>query len=562
MAGLPILSRRVRHVQRYVRVLEVLARHGFADLAARLGLDTLIDRGREILRAAPHAAHERLSLPERVRRMMEELGPTYVKLGQVLSTRPDLIPEEWAEEFKSLQDDVPGVDFEVIRRAIEAEFPGRHDRLFRSIQKKPLAAGSMAQVHRARLRDGARIVLKVLRPGIREVTETDMEILHSLAEIAESHFSNLGYSPTEVVNEFAKELAKEVDLTHEGRATERLGAMFEDDPGVAFPRVYWEATTRNVLALEELRGIVLSRLQDGQLSDQDRRTLVENGARAVFRQCLEFGYFHADPHPGNLIALEGGRIAFIDCGMTGEIDARTSRQLADLVSGVVTGDLDRVIGVVGALGDLEPERLEERGLRADVHSIVSQFQHVPLEQLNLGHLLQEFFRALRVHHVRCPADLIFLIKALTTIESVGRKLDPSFKMVEFVRPYVERLVQRRYGLPAIRSRMKRSLLQYAELLEDLPGEVRPLLSQLRRNRLAVNLEHRGLSRLTRTIEHASRNIAFALIIAATLIGSSILVLAAREPGVGALAAIGIAGFALGGVMLVVMVVSNWRARGD
>ncbi len=562
MPTLSTIPRRIRHVQRYIRVLEVLARHGFADLAHQLRLDALIDRGRGILGAAPRASQEHIPRAERVRRVLEELGPTFVKMGQVLSTRPDLIPQEWVDEFTKLQDDVPGVDYEVIHATLEAEFPGKVKRLFRSIQKKPLAAASMAQVHRARLHDGARIVLKVLRPGIREVTETDMEILRTLAEMAESHFSNLGYSPTEVVSEFAKELAKEVDLTHEGRATERLRGMFEDDPDIVFPKVYWEATTRSVLALEEIRGVVLSRLEDGEISDEDRRRVVENGARAVFRQCLEFGFFHADPHPGNLIALPEGRIAFIDCGMTGQLDSKTAQHLADLVSGVVSGDLERIVGVVGALADVAPEKLEDRAFRADVQAIVSEFQNTPLERLDLGRLLQNFFRALRAHQIRCPADLVFLIKALTTIESVGRRLDPSFEMVKFARPYIEGLVQKRYSLSAISARLRRSLLQYTELAEDLPGEIRPLLSQLRRSKFAFNLEHRGLGRLTHVIEHASRNISFALIIAALLVGSSILVLAARNPGLAALTAIGIAGFVASVILVALMVISNRRYHDD
>ncbi len=562
MPTLSTIPRRIRHVQRYIRVLEVFAKHGFADLAHQLRLDALIDRGRSIVGAAPKANQEHIPRAERVRHVLEELGPTFVKMGQVLSTRPDLIPQEWADEFTKLQDSVPGVDYEVIHATLEAEFPGKVTRLFRSIQKKPLAAASIAQVHRARLHDGARIVLKVLRPGIREVTETDMEILRTLAEAAESHFSNLGYSPTEVVSEFAKELAKEVDLRHEGRATERLRGLFEDDPDIVFPKVYWEATTRNVLALEEIRGVVLSRLEDGEISAADRRRVVENGARAVFRQCLEFGFFHADPHPGNLVALPGGRIAFIDCGMTGQLDTKTAQHLADLVSGVVSGDLERIVGVVGALADVEPEKLEDRGVRADAQAIVSEFQNTPLERLDLGRLLQNFFRALRAHQIRCPADLVFLIKALTTIESVGRRLDPSFEMVEFARPYIEALVQKRYSLTAIRSRLRRSLLQYTELAEDLPGELRPLLSQLRRSKFAFNLEHRGLGRLTHVIEHASRNISFALIIAAMLVGSSILVLAARNPGLAALTAIGIAGFVASGILVVLMIISNRKYHDD
>ncbi|MBL8885085.1 MAG: hypothetical protein JNK16_00375 [Phycisphaerales bacterium] len=561
MATFSPVARRLRNAQRSVRVLEVLARHGFADFAEQIGFVGLIERGREILGAEPRKGSD-LPRAARVRTVLEELGPTYVKLGQVLSTRPDLIPAEWADEFKSLQNSVPGVEYEEIEKILEEEFGPRLHALFRSIQKKPLAAASIAQVHKAVLHDGARIVLKVLRPGIRDVVEADMEILRQIAEIAEGHFKDLGYSPTAVVDEFAREIAKELDLAHEGRSTDRLRGFFEDDPDVVFPKVYWEATTRSVLALQEIRGKVFSQLDPEKLEPEVRRTLVENGTRAVFRQCLEFGFFHADPHPGNLISLPKGRIAFIDCGMTGEIDARTARQLADLVSGVVSGDIDRVMGVVGDLGDVPPERLEDRKLRNDVHTIVSQFQNSSLDQLDLGRLLDDFFGALRANKISCPADLVFLIKALTTIESVGRAVDPTFPLAEFVRPYVEKLVEKRYSFSALRGRAQKSLLNYIELAEDLPAELRSLLTQVRRNRFAINIEHRGLTKLTHTIEHASRNISFALIIASMLVGSSILILAARNAGMGALTAIGVAGFVAAGVLVVLMIITNRRLRDE
>jgi ubiquinone biosynthesis protein len=491
--------------------------------------------------------------------MLEELGPTYVKLGQVLSTRPDLIPPEWADEFKNLQDNVPGVDFEVIQNIIQTEFKGEQHRMFEFIEQHPLAAASIAQVHRARLRNGTKIVLKVLRPNIREISATDMEILRTLAEKAESHFSNLGYSPTEVVDEFARELARELDLTHEGRATERFARLFEEDPDIVFPRVYWEATTTDILAIEEMCGLVLSRAGEDDIPRAERRRLVENGTRAVIRQCLEFGFFHADPHPGNLVALPSGRIAFIDCGMTGQLDARTTRQLADLVSGITSDDADRVVAAIAALADIGPETLENRSLRNDLHAIAAQFQGTPLGQLNLGRILQDFFGTLRAHHVRCPGDMVFLIKALTTIESVGRWLDPAFEIVEYAHPYVERLVRERYSVSGVASRLRRSLIDYAELFESVPGELRPLLSQLRRNKLAVNLEHRGLTRLTHTIEHASRNISFALIIAAVLVGSAILVHAAREPGFGPVMTIGLSGFVAAAALVFVRALSNRRS---
>lgn len=560
MAFSPI-TRRIQHVQRYAQVLEVLARHGFAGFSQKLGLDTLIDRGRAIVGAAPMGAHDHVPRAERLRKVLEELGPTFVKLGQVMSTRPDLVPQDWVDEFKTLQNNVPGVDFEIIQKLLEEEFPGQVTRLFRSIEPKPLAAGSMGQVHRAVLKDGTKIVLKVLRPGLKQITAIDMEILHSLAEFVEHHFANLGYSPTEVVGEFAKELKRETDLMCEGRSTERLGALFEDDPQIVFPKVYWEATTSNVLAMDEIQGKVLANLDAHELTPEIRRTLVENGARAVFRQCLEFGFFHADPHPGNLVALPEGRLAFIDCGMTGQIEARTSRQLADLVVGVVQGDLDKVLAAAGAITEVEQAKLDDRGLRADVHAILSEFQGTPLERLNVGNVLQNFFNVLRRNKIRCPADIILLIKALTTIESVGRELDPTFEMVVFVRPILEDLVKKRYSASAVTGRVQRAMLQYLELIEDLPGEVRPILTQIRKNKLSVNFELRGLDRVTRTIEHASRNISFALIIASMFVGSSILVLAARAPEIVAFTTVGIAGFVAAAILVVVMIVSNRRYRG-
>lgn len=560
MTTLLPITRRIRNLQRYAEVLSVLVSYGFGDLIQELKLDRLLERGLSLVGVKHKEEAVRLTRAARIRKAMEELGPTFIKLGQVLSTRPDLVPQEWVDEFKKLQDDVPPLPFEVIRQRLQEEFPGRLDELFKVVNPKPLAAASMAQAHRATLQDGTEIVLKVLRPGIQQVTETDMEILRALAQMAESHFNNLGFSPGEVVKEFARELAREVDMAHEGRATDRLRLYFEEDEGVVFPEVHWEASTRNVLALEEIHGILLSRVTESNLSKEDRRRVVENGARAVFRQCLEIGFFHADPHPGNLFALPGGRIAFIDCGMTGELDSKTTQQLANLVQGVVSGDSEKVISVVGALADVEPDKLEDRVFRADIRSFVSNFEGVPLERLDFGYLLNEFFARLRVHRIRCPADLILLIKALTTIQGVARDLDPTFEMIPFARPYVERMVERQYGFTAVRKRIQRTLLQYTELAEDLPREIRPILAQLRKNKLAVNLEHKGLHDLTRTIEHASRNIAFSLIIAAMLIGSSILVLAAQTPGLWVLTALGIAGFVVAAVMTVLIVISNRRGK--
>ncbi len=561
MASVLSIPQTVRHVRRYAEIVTILGRHGLQDLVQELGLDRLVGRGITLVRGNEAAQLEQLPRMVRVRRAMEQLGPTFIKMGQVLSTRPDLIPPAWAKEFTHLQDECPVVDYVEVRARLKEAFGERLDEIFKDIETAPLAAGSIAQAHRATLADGTPVVMKVLRPGIEAVTRTDMEILQDLAAILEKRVENMGLKPTEVVREFARELAKEVDLTNEARATDRLRGMFTGEERVVFPRVYWEASARTVLTIEFIDGVPLSdRERVDAMSQEERSAIVDAGADAVLKMCLEEGFFHADPHPGNLFALPGGRIAFIDCGMTGQLDSKTAEQLADLVAAVAQGDAEGVIDVVGVLADAPGELLEDRAFRADVRDFVSHFQNMPLERMDMGRLLGEFFDRLRDHGLTCPGDLVLLIKALTTIEGVAARVDPSFDMVGKATPYVERLVRRRFGPAAVSKRLKHAFAQYAELVEDMPKEFRGLVRQVRRNKLAVNLEHRGLNHVTRTIEHASRNIAYSMIIAATTVASAILIHAERGSANWILTAIGGAGFMGAAGLMVVMMMTNRRIK--
>lgn len=549
------IGRTIRGARRTREILAVFVRYGFQHVIQELNLDTLMQRGKNLFLKTPVDARlARLPQQVRLRKALEELGPTFVKMGQVLSLRPDLIPPAWADEFRKLHDTVQPVPTDRIRTRLEEQFPGRVNELFPTIETEPLAAASVAQVHRVVTKDGDSIVLKILRPGIEEVLQTDMDILHFLAEFAEEHFQDLGYSPTKVVDQFARELQREVDLEQEGRATERFTRDFSDNENILFPRVYWEYTTEKVLALEEIKGTLLSKLQEGQLSKDELREVVRNGTDAVFQQCLENGFFHADPHPGNIFVLPGGKVCFIDCGMTGHIDPHTAGRLADLVQAVLASDLDRVMEIAIELGDTDPSIGEDRNVRADVWEFIAKFQHVTLETLDVGALLREFFEKIRRNQLQCPSDIVFLIKAITTIQSVGARLDPDFDLPGHVQPYVERLVKRRYGFGALRKRVQNATLSYAQFLETLPGQVRSILFGLRRNRLTVNLEHRGLDRLTDTIDKASGHIANAVFVAALIMGSSILILAdsrTGEPGILSL----IAGLTF--VIAIVISVSHW-----
>ena len=548
----------LRNARRYQHVLRVLVRHGFGSFVQETGLDRLVERGFQLFGGEPTVTHH-LSTPQRVRLAMEELGPTFIKLGQILSTRRDLIPDEWAEEFTRLQDSVPTVEFAAIRvRLVEELGEERLAELFSSIEENALAGASMAQVHAAVLADGARVVLKILRPGIEDVVDADMEALRFIASHVEDRFTNLGVSPVAVVEEFARQLRRELDLTHEGRSTDRLRAAFKDDPGVAFPEVHWPASSRRVLTLERIDGRTLSRTPVDSIPDADRKAAVDHGAKAVLRQCLEIGFFHADPHPGNLFVRPGGQIVFIDMGMTGQIEPATRRLIAQLVHGAAVGNVEQVARAALAIGDVDPDRVDERALRQDVQEIVGMFQDVPLERFNLAALLESFFGALRRHHVRCPADLALLVKALGSLEGVGKLLDPAFDMVAYARPYIERILLEQSSPLNIARRMRDAAAGYASLVESLPGEVSDLMTRLRRNRLTMNLEHRGLAHVTSVIEHASRNVALALVIAALVVASAILIHAGEGAHGVTWRIAGTLGLILAGLIGLVMMRANAR----
>jgi ubiquinone biosynthesis protein len=554
-------ARTIRHVKRYSEILDVLVRHGYNDLITNMGLDRLIQRGYGLVGAVREPT-QHLSHPERIRRVMEDLGPTFMKLGQMLSCRKDLVPEDWAKEFEKLQAEGPTLPFEAIQAVLHDEFAGRERTLFASIEEEPIAAASMAQVHRAILSDGRPVVLKILRPGTEQRTQADLEILTTIAGFVENHFANVGFRPSDVVREFAREIKREVDFTNEARSTDMLRRAFADDPNVRFPEVFWKATTKRVLALEEFKGILLSRLTEKDLSPEQRRAVVSHGADAVAKQCLEIGVFHADPHPGNLFALvqdDGSVVAgFIDCGMTGRLEPRTMDQLVQLVKGVAESNIERVIEICGAFANVPPSTLTNPIFRTDMADMVRSFEVTSFEQFDLPGLLNSLFETMRAHQLRFPSELIMLIKALTTIESVGRSIDPTFDLIAHLRPSIERVVRQRYGWRAIRDRLLRNLADYAGLIEDLPRELNLLIAGARRNNFAVNLQHRGLSKLTLTIEHASRNIGFSMMVTGLTVASAILVHASRTPEREGLQTLGIMGFIGAGVLALFYLIANRR----
>lgn len=527
--------------------MAVLVRFGFNDVVQALGIDELWAIGKRAIGLdTVDAEVSRQPQAVRLRKAMEALGPTFVKMAQILSTRPDLIPEAWAKEFGKLQSGVPAVPAEKIRPHIEELFGDRLESEFESIEWESFAAASMAQAHRAVLKDGTPVILKVLRPGIRKTLESDIEILKLLAEVAEHRLGDFGYKPTLVIEQFERQVLREVDLRLEMNSLRRMEGEFEAEPRMAFPKTYPELTMPQVLCMELVEGVLLSTEEEASFTEDERREVVAIASDAIFRQCFEIGFFHADPHPGNIFVLKeeskalardgeasdrpAVRVCFIDYGMTGSIDPTTQESLADLVHGTINGDLDRVIRVVVQLTDMSPKDSQGRAFRADVWEFISRFQTGSLAELEMGQLLNEFFTKIRRHKLEVPADIVYLIKAVTTIEGVGERVCPSFDLVGHVRPRVEGLVKRRFGFGALRKRLERSVLGYAELIERVPKELGSFSRMLQHEQVSVQLKHQGLDKVTDELEQASRNISLALVISSLIVGGAILFLADRASG--------------------------------
>ena len=555
------LARRLKNAQRYREVIGVLARYGFASFIAKSGFsplrkanaDWLYSRDGTIdLSSAP--------LEVRLRKAMEELGPTFIKIGQILSTRRDLIPDALADEFARLQADCPKIPFDRVRAALDEQLKGRTDELFQWIDPEPLAAASMAQVHSAIWKDGSEVVIKLLRPDAADQIEADMEALAFVARLTEERLAKTGFSPMDIVAEFREELRRETNLTIEARSTDRMRNAFANDPGIGFPKVYWEATTTGVLTIEKIQGKLLARTPYASIPLDIRKTIVANGARAVFRQTLELGFFHADPHPGNIFIHDDGRVTFIDCGMVGRIGADARQRIAELVFGVATGDARMVMRAAMRMGNVEPDSIDERARLDDVQEVVDQFVGKPIAEIDIAAVLDKFYQILRDYKVRCPADMVLLIKAMGTIEGVARDIEPDYEIIDAAKPFIYKLVNDRYSPKALTKRFTNTLFSYAELIDSLPKQITGILRKIRLGEAKVNFHFEGIERFRMSVEHMATTVAYALLISALLVASSVLLHAAHGDTSSMVGTIGLVGFLLAGFLSIGLVWDIWRTR--
>jgi ubiquinone biosynthesis protein len=548
----------VRDLPRLHEIASVMIRYGWGDIVRVLGISGALERAGRVLHWHSTSEIAHLEAPVRIRRALEELGPTFVKLGQLLATRVDMFPPHWIAEFEKLHSQVPAVPFDALRADLVAAIGGEPEAVFAAFDRQPIAAASIAQVYRARLQDGTQVVVKIRRPGIEGVIRADLRILDHAARLLESEMPDIRrYDPVQIVSQFRRSLYRELDLAKEARNLDQFSRHFADEPLVKIPRVYWAFSNQRVIVQEEIigvAGIAPDRLREAGL---DPKLLAARGADAVLRMVLVNGFFHADPHPGNMLFLPENRIGMIDFGMVGMLTETRRNQIVDLLHALTRKDEQALLQVLlDWSGDMVQD--EDR-LAYDVAELLQSYDDLQLKDVHIGGLLNDITALMRDNNLVLPADLTLLFKTLITLEGLGQQLDPRFHMIDHITPFVERVIQQRYTPGALMARGRKSVREALEVLADLPRDFRHLLRDARRGRVKVDLDLKRLDHFGHQLDRASNRLTMGILTASLVVGSSIIMTVKGGPQLFGLPLFGLLGFLIAFFNSLWIIFSIWRS---
>jgi len=524
LGGLILFPWRLRDMGRARRIALVLARHGFADIAIRLGWPVRLRTWLSSWFGRSPSAAETLPVETRIRRVFEELGPTFIKFGQVLATRPDLIPMPLVLELKRLHDQVPAFPFEEVRRVVEQELRRPLHEVFESFDTEPVASASIAQVHRARLRTGEDVVVKVQRPRLHDLVTSDLRILAALARALEARIPEVRpFRPRALVEEFKRSLTRETDFLAEMHAMARYKKNFADEPRLFVPEPFPALCTRRVLVMQRVEGVKVTDLDGLRRLNVDLKAVVEVGMRVTMRSIFEFGFFHADPHPGNFFIREDGTIALLDFGMMGSIESERLDQLLTYLTAMVTGDVEMMVNVL-VDADLVGDDTDMRSLRGDLRAILDRYAGSAIGAIDVSSFLNESIEVARRHHVVLPADLLLVGKAIAVMEGVGREIYPEFEPVAAVRPLLTELYVRRVLDAERHSRTAlRTLVDGLVLLRDAPVDLRRILRKVRRGELTVKVQSVGEEARLKGLQARTNRLVFAFLFPTFFFGGVYLI---------------------------------------
>ena len=545
-------------MNRYGQLISILVKYGFHDVVEQMNLRYYLELGKSVLMQRPAEEVHAIPRAVRMRLIIEELGTTFIKFGQIMSTRPDFIPEDVIHELKKLQDEVPPFPTEEAMKIVEREFEKPAREVFKSFSDQPIASASIAQVYKAELPTGEEVAVKVQRPDIQKVVETDLEIMMDLARLAEAHIEAMQtLQPVAMVEEFSRVISNEMDFHIEARSIERFLENFKGVEQVQAPQVFRDFSTRTILTTTFIKGIKVSETAELQAAGYDTVALAKAGADAVLRQVFEHGFFHGDPHPGNLLATGPSTVCFLDFGMMGRLDVHMQEALATMLICVVRRDDALLTRTVLQLATNSDDIRSTDKLQRSISDFIERYAYLPLDKVDVGGVLQDLLHMLVGHGIKLPPEIYLLIKAMVTIEGVGHMLDPNFVFITYAQPYVEKLVRMRYDPRRIFADLNKTSAEIYRLVRDLPSEIRELLKFVRRGELKVNLETHSIEPLMRTWDRDFNRLAFAIVNAALLLSSSVIMLAKVPPLWHGVSAMGMLGVGASFLMAFWLLIAIW-----
>jgi ubiquinone biosynthesis protein len=551
----------MRELPRLHQITSVFVRHGLGEFVQRIGLATVLERAGQILHWGEAVEAVKLDPPQRMRLALEELGPTFVKLGQVMATRVDLFPPHWIAEFEKLHAHVPSVPFEELLPDLERVLGRSPFEVFRDVDTRAHAAASIAQVHRARLQDGTPVVLKVRRPGVRAKIEADLRLLRYVAELIESEIPEARrYRPAEIAEQFARSLEREVDFATETRNIERFAKNFEDDPNIIIPKIFPEWTSDTLLVQEHVDGIPGMNLAAVEAAGLDRKLLAARGADAFLKMILIDGFFHADPHPGNVFYVPGNRIVIIDFGMVGRLSPQRRNQVVDLLAGLARMEEEPMLDVL--LDWAGEAYVDEAKLAADVNELAFEYEGVPLKDIRIGTLIRHFAAIVREHSIVLPSDLSLMFKALITLEGLGRQYDPDFHIIDNLAPLLRRALRERYQPSEVVRRGRGAVTDFFNLVTSVPRDLARLLREARRGKTRVDLDLKRLDHFGRQLDRTLDRVTVGIMTASLVIGSAIVMTVREGPsvlGINVLTALGFVGYVVAFLNSVWIIYGIWRS---
>ncbi len=551
----------MRELPRLQEIAAVFIRHGLGEFVQRIGIAGVLERAGQMLKFGAAKESVRLDVAQRMRMALEELGPTFVKLGQVMATRVDLFPPRWIAEFEKLQAEVPAVPFEELLPELTRSLGRSPFEVFRDIETRAQGAASIAQVHRAKLPDGTSVVLKVRRPGVREKIDADLRLLRRVSELIESEIPEARrYRPAEVAAQFARTLEREADFVTETRNIQRFQKNFAGDPNVVIPRIYPEYTSDVLLVQEHVDGIPATNPAAVDAAGLDRKALAARGVDAFLKMILIDGFFHADPHPGNVFYLPGNRMVIIDFGMVGRLSPQRRAQVIDLLGGLARMAEEPMIDVL--LDWAGDAYVDEAKLAADVNEMVFDYEGVPLKDIRAGHAIRQFAAIVREHSIVLPSDLSLMFKTLITLEGLGRQYDPEFHITDHLTPLVRAAVAERYKPNELVRRGRTALTEFMNVVGGVPRDLARFLREARRGKTRIDLDLKRLDSFGRQLDNTLDRVTVGIMTASLVIGSAIVMTVQDGPvflGVPVLPALGLFGYLLAFLNSVWIVYGIWRS---